>query len=222
MHTRDLDLVDNIGLDAVVFLRFLRLLRTLFTGIAIPSCLILIPINFLYNKKHPPQQQDFLSKLSIRDVKGNVTYAHIAIAYLITAYVLVLIWMYWRDMAVLRNAWFRSPQYLNSFHARTIIISHVPRKLRSDEGISRVLQGVAMPYPTTSVQIGHHVGQLPELIEYHNATVREFERVLVKFFQDGVPKKQRPTVKRGGWCGLGGTKMDAITFYTCVPSSNSL
>ncbi|KAK1234247.1 hypothetical protein PQX77_002554 [Marasmius sp. AFHP31] len=196
VHTKDLDLLDNIGLDAVVFLRFLRLLRTLFTGIAIPSCLILIPVNFLYNKNHPPQQQDLLSKLSIRDVKGNLTYVHIAIAYLITAFVLALVW------------------YLNSFHARTITITHVPRRMRSDAGISRVLQGVNMPYPTTSVHIGHHVGQLPELIEYHNQTVREFERVLMKFFQGGTPRKQRPTVCVGGWCGLGGTKMDAITFYT--------
>jgi calcium permeable stress-gated cation channel len=127
-----------------------------------------------------------------------------------------LVYIYWRDMTKLRNDWFRSPEYIRSFYARTISITHVPRNLRSDQGINHILNGLKIPYPTTSVHIGRKVGELPELIEYHNRTVREFEAVLVKFFKNGKKGKRRPTIRIGGCCGLGGTEKDAIAFYRFV------
>lgn len=71
-----------------------------------------------------------------------------------------------------------------------------------------------MPYPTTSVHIGRKVGKLPELIEYHNQTVRDFEQVLVKYLKGGKIAKKRPTITIGATCGIGGSKKDAIDFYT--------
>ena len=71
-------------------------------------------------------------------------------------------------------------------------------------------------YPTTSVAIGRRVGQLPELIEYHNEAVRELERVLVRYLHGGKIAKNRPTITIGGFLGIGGTKKDAIDFYTYV------
>ncbi|EEB96260.1 hypothetical protein MPER_04633, partial [Moniliophthora perniciosa FA553] len=53
-----------------------------------------------------------------------------------------------------------------------------------------------------------------ELIEYHNRAVREFEAVLVKFFKGGKPGKRRPTIRIGGYCGIGGIRKDAIAFYS--------
>ena len=64
--------MDKVGLDAVTFLRFLRMMRWLFTGIAVLGCGILIPINVYYNLKHVDKEgRDILSMLTIRDVSGN-------------------------------------------------------------------------------------------------------------------------------------------------------
>jgi len=71
-----------------------------------------------------------------------------------------------------------------------------------------------VPYPTTSVHIGRKVGDLPELIEYHNETVKELEHVLVKYLKDGKIGAKRPTFRIGGFMGCGGKKVDAIDFYT--------
>jgi len=215
VYTKEPELLDKIGLDAVAFLRFLRLLRWLFTGVAGLACFILIPINISYNLKFVnSKQRDVLSILTIRDVTGNFLYAHVIVTYLITLLIIYCVNVHWREMVKLRRAWFRSPEYLQSFYARTLQVRHVSKKEQSDGGIKSIFESVRVPYPTTSVHIGRKVGKLPELIDYHNQTVREFEEVLVKYLKGGHIKPNRPTIRIGGTCGCGGKRMDAIDFYT--------
>ena len=71
-----------------------------------------------------------------------------------------------------------------------------------------------MPYPATSVHIGRRVGRLPELIEFHNDAVRELEKYLVRYLKGGKIGSKRPTITKGGFCGIGGKKYDAIDFFT--------
>ena len=154
--------------------------------------------------------------LTIRDVKGSFLYAHVVVTYLITLLIVYCVNMHWKAMVGLRHTWFRSPEYMQSFYARTLQVIHVPKKHQSDDGLRGIFEGLGMPYPTTSVHIGRKVGKLPELIEYHNQTVREFEEVLVKYLKGGKIKANRPTIRLGGTCGCGGTRKDAIDFYTYV------
>lgn len=157
--------------------------------------------------------------LTIRDVRGDWLYAHIAMSYFTCGLVMTCIWYNWREMVRLRSEWFRSPEYINSFYARTLMIQHVSRKHQSDEGIRAIFESMQVPYPTTSVHIGRKVGDLPQLIEYHNDTVKQLEQVLVKYLKNGNIGSKRPTIRIGGWMCCGGKVVDAIDFYTWVPSS---
>ncbi|KAG6335495.1 hypothetical protein ID866_3602 [Astraeus odoratus] len=215
VHTKEPELVDKVGLDAVTFLRFTRMMRSLFAAIAFLCCAILLPIDATYNLKNVPSSgRDILSMLTIRDVEGSYLFAHVAVTYLISAMVMYFIWKNWKVVLRLRQDWFRSPEYMQSFYARTLAIMHVPKKYQSDEGIRQIFDTVQVPYPTTSVHIGRKVGRLPELIEYHNTTVRELEQVLVTYLKGGRIAKERPTIRIGGFMGMGGVKKDAIDFYT--------
>lgn len=215
MHTKEPELLDKIGLDAVIFLRFLRLLRWLFSGVALLTCATLIPITIVFNLRNVKSGgRDILSMLTVRDVNGSFLYAHIVVTYLITIFVAVIVDIHWRQVVRLRHTWFRSPEYMQSFYARTLQVTHVPKKFQTDEGLRAVFDTVKVPYPTTSVHIGRKVGKLPEMIEYHNQTVREFEEVLVKYLRNGTVGPKRPTIRVGGCCGCGGVKKDAIDFYT--------
>jgi hypothetical protein len=217
LHTKEPELVDKIGLDAATYLRFLRMMRTTFSLVALATCAILIPINVAYNLSHvPSSERDILSMLTIRNVSGNILWAHVGMVYVITAIVIVVVWFHWTAMVRLRAQFFRSPEYVQSFYARTLIVMRVPKKLQSDEGIQAIFESVQVPYPTTSVHIGRRVGTLPELIEVHNHNVREFEKVLVRYLKDGKIGKKRPTIRLGGFWGMGGQKRDAIDYYTCV------
>lgn len=192
-------------------------MRWLFTGIAGLTCAILIPINVVYNLQHvPAKRRDILSMLTIRDVSGSFLYAHVVVTYLITFLIIFCVHIHWKKMVMLRHAWFRSPEYLQSFYARTLQVTGVPRKYQTDEGLKAIFEGLGVPYPTTSVHIGRKVGNLPDMIDYHNQTVREFEEVLVKYLKGGRIRSKRPTIRIGGTCGCGGVKRDAIEFYTWV------
>ncbi|KAG6857190.1 hypothetical protein H0H87_008255 [Tephrocybe sp. NHM501043] len=215
LHTKEPELLGKIGLDAVAFLRFNRLMRWLFLSIAGLACSVLIPINVTYNLKNINRsKRDGLSILTIRDISGNLLYAHVAVTYLITLMVIGFVHIHWKEMIRLRHTWFRSPEYLESFYARTVTVRRVPKKNQSDEGLRAIFESTKVPYPTTSVHIGRKVGKLPQLIEYHNTTVREFEAVLVKYLKGGKLGKKRPTIRVGATCGMGGMKKDAIDHYT--------
>ena len=207
--------MDKVGLDAVTFLRFLRMMRWLFTGIAVLGCGILIPINVYYNLKHVDKEgRDILSMLTIRDVSGNILFAHVAVTYLITFLIIGFVYVHWREMVRLRHAWFHSEEYQQSFYARTLAVRNVPKKYQSDEGLKAIFESVKVPYPTTSVHIGRKVGKLPELIELHNDTVRQLEEYLVRYLKGGKMGKKRPTIRIGGFLGMGGKKLDAIDYYS--------
>ncbi|KAG9055422.1 hypothetical protein FS842_002232 [Serendipita sp. 407] len=208
-------LLDKVGLDGVTFLRFLRMMSWIFLFVSVITCGALIPINVAYNRKYVDEQKrNTLSILTVQDVEGKTLFFHVAASYLINIIVLAFIWYNWKKMVALRHAWFRSDEYTKSFYARTLMILNVPKKLQSDEGLQSLFAGLQIPYPATSVHIGRRVGQLPELVEYHNNTVRSFEEVLVSYLKGGKIGKKRPTITIGGCLGFGGEKKDAIEFYT--------
>ena len=90
IRTREPELIDKIGLDAVTFLRFLRMMRYAFTAAAVLACAVLIPINVTYSVAHvEAKDRDLLSILTIRDVKGYLLFAHVGMVYVITLIILV-------------------------------------------------------------------------------------------------------------------------------------
>ena len=193
------------------------MMRWLFTSIAFLTCAVLIPVNVTYNLKNvQSKDRDVLSMLTIRDVSNKLLFIHVAVSYLICFIVIAFIWFNWRKVVELRNQWFRSPEYVQSFYARTLMVNTVPKKYQSDEGIRAIFEGLQVPYPTTSVHIGRQVGKLPQLIEFHNETVKELEAVLVQYLKDGKIGKKRPIKRLGGFMCFGGQKVDAIDYYTYV------
>ncbi|KAH7102259.1 DUF221-domain-containing protein [Auriculariales sp. MPI-PUGE-AT-0066] len=214
IHTKEPELLDKVGLDAITFLRFLRMMRWLFFGLSLVLVAMTIPVNVTQGLKLKPNKRDALSILTIRDVNGRYLYIHIAAVYVVTFMVFGAVWYHWRAMVRLRTQWFESDEYQKSFYARTLMITDVPKKLHSDQGLTQLLQQLQIPYPATAVHIGRKVGKLPELVDYHNEAVRELETHLVRYLKGGKIGKKRPTITQGGCLGMGGQKRDAIDHYT--------
>ena len=120
----------------------------------------------------------------------------------------------YKTVVTLRHAYFRSKEYCNSLHARSIMITGIQRQYQSDEGVLSLLTSLNVPYPTTSVHIGRKVGQLAELVEAHNDAVRELEKVLTTYTKNGQLGSKRPTMQIGGFMGIGGQKVDTIDYMT--------
>ncbi|KAF9529707.1 hypothetical protein CPB83DRAFT_248554 [Crepidotus variabilis] len=210
LYNHERHLFPTLGLDAIAFLRFLHLMRWLFTATALVSCALLIPLDLGYTITNNPPQHDILSSLTIRDVQGPKLYAHIGCLYFITLLLMVLVYYHWRAMYRLRHQWLHSPEYQHAFYSRTLLVTNIPPKYRSEDGLWRIFDGMNLPYQVTSVHIGKNVGNLPQLVKEHNKNVQDLEGVLVKHSKDDPYFQERPTVKVGGVLGFGGTHEDAV------------
>jgi hypothetical protein len=210
------EIIDKVGLDAAAFLRFIRMMRTIFFLVALSGCAILIPIDVSYNLRHVSSpHRDNLTILTIRDVKGSYLWAHITMVYIITATVMIVVRYHWLIMVDLRAQYFRSPEYVHSFDP-TLTVMYIPKRSRSEEGIRALFDSVDVPYPITDVHIGRRLEDLPRLIKVHNDTVRKFEQKMVQYLKGDPSGKKRPTVRVRGFLGMGGEVRDAIDHYTCV------
>jgi hypothetical protein len=103
LRTSDDDLFATVGLDALAFLRFMRMLAYMFTVISILACCALIPIvsclypsvqpgssrswtqNVVYNRqKVALTDRNAMSMLTISNVGGNILFVHIGVNYLMS------------------------------------------------------------------------------------------------------------------------------------------
>ena len=217
--TNEDTIVEKVGLDAAIFLRFTRMLRNMFLILSLIGCGILIPVHVLKVNQGivPKGGRTFISSMTPLQVQGSPMWAHVVVAYLFTITVLFFLWMNWRAVVRLRRNYFESKAYQNSLHSRTVWMIDIPRESRSDEGILKIVDSVestaSLPHPA----IARNVKELPELIDEHTETVQLLESILAKYLKnpDRLPPN-RPTMrpsKKDHRADRSG-KVDAIDYLT--------
>jgi hypothetical protein len=127
MKCREDDLVDKIGMDAIIFLRFLRFCRTTFMILAVLGCCIVIPVNVTCNRKanwEKSRHWEWYALIGPEYVRDQCVYGHIVMAYAFTLIILYLLWKNYKEITELRKRYFDSPEYMNSLHARSLMVGH--------------------------------------------------------------------------------------------------
>ncbi|ODO05881.1 hypothetical protein I350_04942 [Cryptococcus amylolentus CBS 6273] len=214
LHLKEEAMVANIGLDAATFLRFLRMLRNIFSCVSVLGVALLI-INIVYNLKNvDSSNRNALSLTTIADVEGGWMWPAVGASYVINAIVMFFIWRNWQQMVILRTRWFRSPAYQTKIYSRTLMVSHVRKDFRSDAGLLSLMgllkvDGIKIGPQIEATCIGRRLQDFPEMVEKHNDAVKDLEKHLVKYLKNGQVGTKRPTVRKGGFLGLLGDKIDA-------------
>lgn len=122
---REQDLIEAIGLDAVVFLRFTRMCRNLFLAMSIIGCAVLIPTNVA-------------GSLSTKSLKGlspftlmtplnappRSLWAQVVCSWLFNAMVVFALWWNYRAVTRLRRQYFESREYQMRLHGRTLMVCY--------------------------------------------------------------------------------------------------
>jgi len=222
LRTKELDLIETVGLDAALFMRVGRMLRWIFTVLTVLGCGILIPINIAAYKSNPFGDigpQPFLVIVTPRFLFGSdKVWAYVVCAYLFDAVIMLFLWWNYRAVLRLRRAYFDSSEYQRSLHARTLLVTEVPKESRTDEGIVRIVEsakGMGSDVPRAS--IARNVKDLPELVEEHTDTVKRLEVYLAKYLKnpDRVAAK-RPVCKvsANDRSYAKGQRVDAIEYLT--------
>lgn len=218
--TTEKDMIRLVGMDAALFMRFLRMCRNLFFILAVVTCAVIIPVNNNKSGDKDNDEVDWLMKITPRNVFGSVHWATVCVAYFSNFTICAFLWWNYRKVLIMRREYFQSEEYQNSLHSRTLMMYDIPKGMASDEGIARIIDGIAPNSSFSRTAIARNVKILPELIKEHEKTVRKLEEVLAKYLKDpkNLPPKRpvcAPSEKdRSYGTYTKGQKVDAIDYLT--------
>lgn len=113
-----------MGLDAVIFLRFLRTCRNIFLVLTIFGCGILIPVNLApgSNIYQAYGNVAILMRFTPQYIFGSRFWAYVACAYVFDAVICGILYYNYVAVARLRQRYFQSETYQNSLHSRTLMV----------------------------------------------------------------------------------------------------
>lgn len=221
MRLREAELVDKVGLDATVFLRFLRMCRNLFVVMSVVGCGILIPTNVISSNKDiakgiSNQTNRAFAVMTPQFIFGSALWSHVVCAWIFDIIIAYFLWSNYRAVTRLRRQYFESPEYQMSLHSRSLMMTDISPSYRSDEGILRIAGEVEQNSNLPRAAIGRNVKELPELIEQHNNAVRKLESILAKYLKNPDRLPPRPTIhpSKKDHRAKHGTKVDAIDYLT--------
>ncbi|KAL8817331.1 MAG: hypothetical protein Q9223_003822 [Gallowayella weberi] len=218
-------LVEKTGLDAAVFLRFTRMLRNIFLTLSVIAIAVLIPANVIGSNKAAISQyskggQSFFMTMTPQfpdPRRIESLWVHVVCVWAIDLVVAFFLWRNYGAIVRLRRQYFDSPEYLQSLHSRTLMVTDIPPADRTDEGLLRLADQVEHTAALPRASIGRNVKELPDMIEEHNEAVRALESVLAKYLKnpDHLPAK-RPTMKASKKyrANNGAHAVDAIDYLT--------
>lgn len=124
LRTSEKDIILQVGLDATIFLRFLRMCRNMFITIAVLGCGIIIPINMTMAETYgtPPT---WVLQVTPLNTFGEANWALVVCAWLFNIVIAGFLWWNYRIVLKLRRQYFDSLEYQNSLHARTLMVGEL-------------------------------------------------------------------------------------------------
>jgi hypothetical protein len=180
--------VHMIGLDATIFLRFARMCRNMFVTLAIVGCAIIIPINITktmdFTHKAGFDNASAIVLMTPKNLFGDIFWAFVAYAYLFNIIVCAFLWWTYRAVHRLRRKFLESPDYQNSLHSRTLMITDVNRNYRSDHGLVEITDSLKTTPEVPRTSVGRNVKDIPDLIDEHEKAVMQLETVLAKYLKN--------------------------------------
>lgn len=214
-------LVEKVGLDAAVFLRFTRMCRNIFTVLSLFGCGILIPVHVLRGNKaiipHESTQSRNFALLTPQYTQGFPMWSHVVCSWVFDLVIVFFLWTNYKAVARLRREYFESPEYQMSLHSRSVWMTDIPGPDRSDEGILRIADSIKQTAGIPRAAIARNVKELPDLIEEHTDMVKELESVLAKYLKtpDRLPAT-RPMIlpSKKDRRSSHNQKVDAIEYLT--------
>ena len=122
--TKEQALVEKVGMDAAVFIRFTKMCRNIFLVLTVVGCAIVIPLNIKGANKDGSNGSGISAfmKMTPQFLLGQSFWGLVVCSYLINIVVCGFLWWNYRAVARLRRQYFESVDYQSSLHARTLMV----------------------------------------------------------------------------------------------------
>ncbi|KAF9922536.1 hypothetical protein FBU30_007339, partial [Linnemannia zychae] len=186
--------INNVGLDAVMFLRFLRMCLQfcVFNGIIIG--IILLPIHYTAGGGPNQEVQREVQRFSILNVPddSNLLWTHVFLTYLASiSWMFLLFKNYWQWMDLRREYTLQRIRQ-GEIAERSIFISRLPSNLRSDAALKQYFESLKMG-PVESATVVQHCGRLAQKIDRRESALNMLEKAHIDLAREVLSsiKKQK-------------------------------
>ncbi|KAG0054424.1 hypothetical protein BGZ89_002643 [Linnemannia elongata] len=214
---KDTELLEKVGLDAYMFLRFLRMSAMLFGGCTLLAVPILIPINVTGGGNAGE-----LLELTI----GNVAmpwrlWFHLILTYLFCGSSIALLWREMREYTQRRHAFLMSARHNKAPQATTILVTAIPEGLNTEEALFDIFD--RFPGGVSKIWLNRHPKDILKLCKERDELVPKLEMAEYNYIRSAYSKKAKkdpqfkdPVRPLGRVSGIPfwGKKVDLINFYT--------
>ncbi|KAG0376514.1 hypothetical protein BGX24_007636 [Mortierella sp. AD032] len=215
IRVHDNMLVDRIGLDAYMFLRFLRMSAILFSAFTLVGIPILIPLNVIggVDSLPPPNGQSAvvskpsLTRMAIGNIADRAT-----------------IYMLWKEMQEYtrrRHAYLMSEKHSRTPQSTTILVTAIPKGLNTEKALLEIFN--RFPGGVRSIWLNKNPSELIKLCEERDAVALKLEAAEYNYVRSaygekskkdtGIKEPQRP-IGRTSSVPMVGPKVDLIEFYS--------
>ncbi|KAJ3078599.1 hypothetical protein HK102_004373 [Quaeritorhiza haematococci] len=182
VRINEVPLMDKIGLDAVMFLRFMRLCLNFITGLTLVGLLMLIMHFFAprFTGTVPKSLDEIIQEQRGANATGGIFkyfnpqldvismgnvapdspwfFVHSGLAWIYSLWAYYLLWTTWTEFIQLRRRWFASEEFRSSYHNKTILMTQLPEDLQSEQALQKFLQKLQASSTTTTAVVAGRPG----------------------------------------------------------------
>ncbi|KAL7515079.1 hypothetical protein ACHAXN_013037 [Cyclotella atomus] len=181
----DEEIIQKVGFDALIFLRFHRLALRCIVKMSVFSFLVLMPLNFTGGGRAKANDlkgyvdsllfTDFL-RFSMANISSgsNLLWIHCIGAYLLTIIVIKELLTEYNAYSSIRHRYLLSKEP----HLRTVLVSNIPRHLRSPRKIGTYFRHV-YPEAVKSVTICQNLITLETMVAERTSVLAQIEKELL-------------------------------------------
>lgn len=190
------EILEKTGLDALVYIKFVKLCRNIFVLFAIVGCAVIIPINWIFNRKnaqfHTIIQKDYFVLMTPIFIRGNYMIPHIVLSWLFTFTICYFLWTNYTSVIRIRRALFMSAEYQSALFMRTLMVTEIPKNRRTEYGFVDMMNSFESSRPIENVTLGKDVRHINRLLKQHRLTVLKLEKILTNYVNKSAKSKTGP------------------------------
>ncbi|KAL7560546.1 hypothetical protein ACA910_001418 [Epithemia clementina (nom. ined.)] len=203
-YLSDEEIIHRIGYDSLIFLRFHRLALRCIVKMSVFSFVVLLPLNFTGGGHANAQDlkeyvgslffTDFLRFTMANVVPGSLKlWVHCFAAYLLTAIVVRELLIEYETFNSIRHRYLLSREP----HLRTVLVTNIPRNLRSSRKITSYFQHVYPNGAVKNVLLCQNLIELERLVAERTQVLSRIENELLLLCRS---EKKKLYEQYSNWC----------------------
>ena len=170
------------GLDSVVYVKTLKMLRDMFGIFTLIPFLVACPINIFFNLKQTGAsgtlaKKDSLLLLTPTLLSHKPMIAHVVLGWVANTIVFIFVWLTYRGVLRLRTQVMSTSEYNAQHFNRTLMVLNLPKSARTVEGINHSLSAISGTKKPLNITVGRDTSHVRKLLQQYNKNLIKYERL---------------------------------------------